>query len=49
MKIKASKICAAQGHSWAQHTDKKDICLHCRRKKWKRYTPNPHARIDKKD
>ena len=47
MRLRASKICAAQGHIWAQHTNKKDECLRCGKEKWKRYTPNPYARIDK--
>lgn len=48
MRLRASKICASRGHDWAHHTDKKDECLRCGRQKHKRYTSNPHARIDKR-
>lgn len=49
MRLRASKICASRGHNWAHHTDKKDECLRCGRQKHKRYMPNPHARIDRKE
>lgn len=48
MRLRASKICASRGHLWAHHKDKLDECLRCPKVKHKRYTPNPHARIDRK-